>query len=122
MARKKKSKDQPSFSIESKMNNVKVLNQTDRPKEAIAYLYLIYTDLMKTKHGQPRKFHETIRDYAITCVTKLGQNPENIYPFIQKIEEIIYGGVEPTEGQFKTTLDLFAKLYSEITGKQVKFQ
>lgn len=119
MAKKKKA-SQPTFSIENKMENVAILNKTNRPKEAIAYLYLIYTDLVNIKFGQPRAFHETLKDYAITCVTKLNQNPGYIYPFIQKIEEIIYGGVEPTEDQFKATLRLFARLYFEITGKEFR--
>lgn len=119
MARKKKA--EPALDIENKVENIKVLNQTNRMKEAIAYIYLIYTDLVRLKYGQPRKFFETIRDFAITCVTKLGQNPEAIYPFIQKIEETIYGGVDPTETDFKTTLNLFSKIYTEITGKQFKF-
>ncbi len=121
MAKSKKKKGQPIFDIESKKRNIQVLNQTDRMKEAIAYIYLIYTDLIRQKYGQPRKFFETIRDFAITCVKKLGQNPESIYPFIQKIEETIYGGVEPTENDFKDTISLFSKIYTEMTGKQFRF-
>ncbi len=121
MAKKKKKKDQPTFDITHKIKNIQILNQSNRMKESIAYIYLIYTDLMRQKYGQPRKFFETIRDYAITSVTKLGQNPEIIYPFIQKIEETIYGGVEPNEADFKSTINLFSKIYTEITGKQFRF-
>jgi hypothetical protein len=121
MAKSKKKKTQQIFNIEGKVENIKTLNQTNRMKESIAYIYLIYAELMQQKFGQPRKFFETIRDYAITCVTKLGQNPESVYPFIQKIEETIYGGIEPAEIDFKNIINLFSKLYTEITGKQFRY-
>jgi hypothetical protein len=47
--------------------------------------------------------------------------PESVYPFIKKIEDIIYGGIEPTTTELNFTIDLFANLYNEITGKTVNF-
>ncbi|TFF99881.1 MAG: hypothetical protein EU542_08615 [Promethearchaeota archaeon] len=117
------SKDvKPQFiDVDRKKENLRILMKTERSKEAIAYIYLIYNDLIKNKYEKPRLAYQTIREYAITCVNELGQKPETIYPFIKKIEDIIYGGVEPTKKEFESTLNMFSNLYSEITGKNFGF-
>ena len=84
MARKKKSKkeQEPEVNIKQKFENVKTLTDSNRAKEAIAYIYLIYNDIITLKFKKPRLAYQTIREYAITCVNDLGQKPETIYPFI----------------------------------------
>jgi len=123
MAKKKKKTAEPEIDIKQKLENVKVLVDTNRPKEAIAYIYLVYDDIINVKFKKPRLIHQTIRDYAITCVNELENKlkPESVYPFIKKIEDIIYGGVEPTTKELNFTIDLFSNLYNEITGKTVNF-
>lgn len=125
MAKKKKKKKsrEPEIDIKQKFENVKVLVDTERPKEAIAYIYLVYDDLINMKFKKPRLSHQTIREYAIKCVKELEKKlkPESVYPFIKKIEDIIYGGVEPTKKELNFTIDLFSNLYNEIMGKPVKF-
>ncbi|HEC40483.1 hypothetical protein LCGC14_0710330 [marine sediment metagenome] len=121
MAKKKKKKSLvQEIDIKQKLENVKVLVNTNRPKEAVAYIYLIYDDLIRTKFNKPRLIHQTIREYAITCVKELEKNlkPESVYPFIKKIEDIIYGGIEPTKKELNFTIDLFSNLYNDITGKE----
>ncbi len=119
MAKKKKSKKErePEVDIKQKFENVKVLVDTNRAKEAIAYIYLIYNDITTIKFKKPRLAHQTIREYAIRCVTELDQKPESIYPFIKKIEDIIYGGVEPTNKELNFAVQLFSNLYNDLTGK-----
>lgn len=115
-------KKEPEFiDVERKKENLKILMETNRSKEAIAYIYLIYNDLIKNKYDKPRLAYQTIREYAITCVNELDQKPETIYPFIKKIEDIIYGGLEPTRKEFQFTLNMFSNLYNEITGKNFNF-
>ena len=123
MAKKKKKAHEPEIDITQKFENVKVWVDTNRPKEAIAYIYLVYDDLINVTFKKPRLTHQTIREYAITCVNELekGLKPESVYPFIKKIEDIIYGGVEPTTKELNFTIDLFSNLYNEITGKTVNF-
>ncbi|MFW9876358.1 MAG: hypothetical protein ACFFG0_24955 [Candidatus Thorarchaeota archaeon] len=123
MAKKKKKVPETEIDIKQKFENVKVLVTTNRPKEAIAYIYLVYDDLIKVKFKKPRLIHQTIREYAITCVNELEKKlkPESVYPFIKKIEDIIYGGVEPTTKELNFTIDLFSNLYNEITGKTISF-
>jgi hypothetical protein len=123
MAKKKKKVPEPEIDIKQKFENVKVLVNTNRPKEAIAYIYLVYDDLINVKFKKPRLIHQTIREYAIKCVNELEKKlkPESVYPFIKKIEDIIYGGVEPTTKELNFTIDLFSNLYNEITGKTVNF-
>ena len=119
MAKKKKSKkgQDTEIDISQKLENVKVLVSSNRAKEAIAYIYLIYNDIITKKFKKPRLAYQTIREYAITCVNELGQKPESIYPFIKKIEDIIYGGIEPTGKELNFTVQLFSNLYNDITGK-----
>jgi len=119
MAKKKKSKKEQELEIDisQKLENVKVLVSSNRAKEAIAYIYLIYNDIVTKKFKKPRLAYQTIREYAITCVNELGQKPESIYPFIKKIEDIIYGGIEPTVKELNFTVQLFSNLYNDITGK-----
>ncbi len=118
MAKKKKSKKEQETEIDvsQKLENVKVLVGSNRAKEAIAYIYLIYNDIITKKFKKPRLAYQTIREYAITCVNELGQKPESIYPFIKKIEDIIYGGIEPTGKELNFTVQLFSNLYNDITG------
>ncbi len=124
MAKKKKKQPEPEINIKQKFDNVKILVETNRPKEAIAYIYLVYDDLINIKFKKPRLAHQTIREYAIACVNELDMNlkPEFIYPFIKKIEDIIYGGVEPTTNELNFTIDLFTNLYNKITGKTFTFK
>ena len=127
MAKKKKKREKKfqeiEIDIKQKLENVKVLSETNRPKEAIAYIYLVYDDLVNATFRKPRLAHQTIREYAIKCVNELENNlkPESVYPFIKKIEDIIYGGIEPTTKELNFAIDLFSNLYNEITGKTVTF-
>lgn len=125
MAKKKKKKKstEPEINIKQRFDNVKILVNTNRPKEAIAYIYLVYDNLISIKFKKPRLAHQTIREYAISCVNELEKNlkPESVYPFIKKIEDIIYGGVEPTDKELNFAISLFSNLYNEITGKTFTF-
>ncbi|MGB5912944.1 MAG: hypothetical protein WBH31_17270 [Promethearchaeia archaeon] len=118
--KKKKKEPEPELDVSQSFENVKVLVQTERSTEAIAYIYLVYNDLVRKKYKKPRLAHQTIREYAITCVNELGQKPEAVYPFIKKIEDIIYGGIEPTNKELNFTIQLFSNLYNEITGKNLR--
>ena len=123
MARRKKKKEEarPEIDIKQRMENLKILIDSKRSKEGIAYIYLLYNDIIREKYDKPRLSHQTIREYAITCVNELGQNPETVYPFIKKIEDIIYGGLEPSTNEFQYTIQLFGNLYKEITGKSFTY-
>jgi len=118
--KKKKNVEEPELDVSQSFENVKILVQSNRAKEAIAYIYLVYNDLMRRKYKKPRLAYQTIREYAITCVNELGQKPESVYPFIKKIEDIIYGGIEPTSKELNFTVQLFSNLYNEITGKNLQ--
>ena len=118
MARKKK-ETQETLNVSSKLNNVKILYKTGRIKEAIAYLYTIYTDIALQKYGVRKTFSQTIRDFAIIMVKQYGQDPANIYPFIQQIERAIYGGYPSTPEFFLTIVEAFGKIYREISGHRL---
>jgi len=119
--KKKKKKVEPEFNIKERFRNVKVLVDTNRPKEAIAYIYLVYCAVLDHKFKKPRLPYQTIREYAITAVNQLGQSPESTYSFVKHIEDIIYGGLEPTINEINFTAKLFSTLYKEITKKNFSF-
>ncbi|MHA1727313.1 MAG: hypothetical protein ACTSWY_01115 [Promethearchaeota archaeon] len=115
MGRLSKKKETDS-SVNVKLRNMKSLNMTGRLKEAVAYLYLIYVDLVRQKFGVAKKYSQTIRDFAIIMVKNYKQNPQNVYPFIQRIEQTVYGDYTINQGFFKDLLQHFGKLYLELTG------
>ena len=89
----KKVKGSSSVNVNAKLKTVQILTSTGRIKEAMAYLYMIYTEMARERFGVAKKVSQTIRDYAIIMVKEMNQNPQNIYPFIQQIEKCIYGGI-----------------------------
>ena len=113
MAKKDKKKKPMLLNVNIKLKNVQVLTATGRIKEAIAYLYLIYVDLACKKFNVTKNLSQTIRDFAIIMVKKYKQNPQYIYPFIQRIEKIVYGGYPATPEFFQELKPHFGNLYSE---------
>lgn len=101
------------------LDKVRVLYATDRKREAIAYLYLLYTRLSQDKFGVQKKYSQTIRDYAIVMVKEMKQNPQKIYPFIQKVERAVYGGIPTTDQVFNDVVNSFGALYADLTGKNL---
>lgn len=104
--------------LESKIINLKILKDTGRLEESLSYLFnAIYMDLINAKFGRTRSDNETIRDFAIISVKNLKLSPTTIYPFIQKVEEIIYAKpFQITDKEFYNTINLFSPIYFELTG------
>ncbi|MFW9782106.1 MAG: hypothetical protein ACFFFB_07470, partial [Candidatus Heimdallarchaeota archaeon] len=104
--------------LESKIINLKILKESGRLEESLSYLFnAIYMDLINAKYGRSRNVNETIRDFAIISVKDLKLNPTTIYPFIQKIEEIIYAKpFQIGENDFYKTIELFSPIYFQLTG------
>ena len=104
--------------LESKIINLKILKDSGRLEESISYLFnAIYMDLINAKFNRTRKENETIRDFAIISVKDLKLTPASIYPFIQKVEEIIYARpFNITEEDFYNTCGLFSPIYFQLTG------
>ena len=104
--------------LESKLINLKILKDSGRLEESISYLFnAIYMDLINAKYGRVRKENETIRDFAIISVKELRLTPAAIYPFIQRVEAIIYAKpFKITENDFYNTCELFSPIYFQLTG------
>jgi hypothetical protein len=100
--------------IEERLENVRVLYTMGRVKEALAYLYVTYTDIAQFKHGIEKQASQTTTEFAILMVKQFGQNPQNIYPFIQEIEQVIYGGYPYNEQVFMHAVQLFGQIYLEL--------
>ncbi len=104
--------------LESRIKNLKILKDSGRLEESISYLFIaIYMDLINAKYNRKRKENETIRDFAIISVKELKLTPSSIYPFIQKVEEIIYAKpFKIIEQDFYNTCELFSPIYFQLTG------
>jgi hypothetical protein len=104
--------------LESKLINLRLLKDSGRLEESISYLFnAIYIELVNAKYGRTRKENETIRDFAIISVKELKLTPAAIYPFIQKVEEIIYARpFKITDNDFYKTCELFSPVYFQLTG------
>jgi hypothetical protein len=115
--RLQKDKEMLAREIEERLENVRKLYRMGRVKEALAYLYVIYTDLALFKYGIEKEASQTTTEFAIVMVKQYGSNPQNIYPFIQEIEQVIYGGYPYNEQVFMRTVGLFDQIYQEIMQK-----
>jgi len=102
----------------SRIKNLKILKDSGRLEESLSYLFnAIYMDLVNAKYGRTRRDNETIRDFAIVSVKELKLTPATVYPFIQKIEEVIYAKpFKITEKDFYKTCELFSPIYFQLTG------
>jgi hypothetical protein len=107
-----------NIQLESKIKNLKILKDSGRLEESLSYLFnAIYMDLVNAKYNRIRKENETIRDFAIVSVKELKLTPSSIYPFIQQVEEIIYGKpYKITEADFYKICELFSPIYFQLTG------
>jgi len=114
---KKKQEAKRTFDIGSKLKNIKTLYATKRLKESIAYMFMLYTQLCQVKYNEKRLPSQSVRDYAMIMVKKHNQNPQSIYPFIQPVESIIYGGRQPSVEVFQQTTTLFGSVFQEVVGK-----
>ncbi|UYP48172.1 hypothetical protein NEF87_004457 [Candidatus Lokiarchaeum ossiferum] len=105
----------------SRFENVNVLYNQGRRREAIAYTYKIFADLINEKYGLVREEHETIRVFAITCVTKYGLDPMRTYPYLALVENIVYGFYDLNLEAFKKSMLVFGRVFQEITGTMLEF-
>jgi len=120
MAKKKKATTKgQSFDLSSKLKNIQTLVLTKRPKEAIAYQYMLFTMLCGMKYREAKHPSQSIRDFAMTMVRNHSLNPANVYPFVQEVEHIIYGGRQPNDEAYQRSLERFGEVFKEITGKKL---
>jgi hypothetical protein len=117
MAKKKIASQQ--IDVSTRLKNVRMLYNSNRIKESIAYLYVCYTGLANEKLGQAKTYSQTIRDYAIILVKKFNQDPQKIYPFIQQVERVVYGGFPASKEYFQEVTQNFGKLYVDLTGSSM---
>ncbi len=104
--------------LEKKISNLKILKETGRLEEALSYLFnAIFMTLIDGKYGRKKKKFETIRDFAIVSVKEFKMKPTVVYPFMTKVEEIIYSRpFEITENDFYSVVELFSQVYFDLTG------
>ncbi len=95
---------------------ITMLYSQGRKREAIAYTYKIYTDLINEKYSLERSNAQTLREFAIICVMKYGLDPLRVYPYIAMIEDVIYGAYEVDRKIFDKAITLFGRIFQEITG------
>ncbi len=100
---------------------INLLYNQNRRREAIAYTYKIYTDLINEKYGLIREKTQTLREFAIVCVTKYGMDPLRTYPYTSLVENVIYGAYDLDDRAFEKAMNTFSRIYEEITGTLLNF-
>ncbi len=108
--------------LQNKLKNITILKNTERREESVVYLFYIFLQLSEAKYGIVKQPNETVNDYAIKCVRDMGLNPLKIYPFIKKIEQILYGSRgKISEQDFEEIFSQFISIFYDLTGRQIKF-
>lgn len=107
-----------SIPLEDKIKNLKILKDTGRLEESLSYLFnAIFMELVSAKYGREKKEFETIRDFAIVSVKELGLKATVVYPFMTKVESIIYNRpFKISDKEFYGACDIFSPVYFELTG------
>jgi hypothetical protein len=95
---------------------ITMLYEIGRRREALAYTYKIYSDLINEKYSLAREMAQTLREFAVVCVTKYGQDPLKVYPYVSIVENVIYGAIEVDAAIFDRAMTLFGRVFQEITG------
>ena len=119
MAKKNKGPQQQKFDLGSKIGNIQILLHSNRRKEAIAYIFMLYQMMCAAKFKQPKFPSQSIRDYAMVMIKNHGQNPRNVYPFIESVESVIYGGKQPSQSMYKKSVESFAPVFKDVSGKDL---
>jgi hypothetical protein len=114
MAKKKVS---ATFDVGARLKNIQALYRSHRSKEAIAYMFVLYTMLCRAKFGENKLPQQSIREFGMAMCNKHGQDPQKVYPFVQNVEAIIYGGRQPSEDVFKQSIEAFGVVFQDITGR-----
>ena len=93
------------------------------PDEEIKVTAVIRNPFSETKNWTAIYYFmsEDEKSFSAVGQTKeLKLNPASVYPFIQKIEQIIYYPYNVTDRDFYDTVELFSPLYFQLTGAQFK--
>ncbi|MHA1519468.1 MAG: hypothetical protein ACTSRK_04730 [Promethearchaeota archaeon] len=98
-----------------------MLFKVNRRREAIGYSYKIFSDLITEKYGLMREINQTLREFAILCVTKYGLDPLRTYPYIALVENVTYGAYDLTSDAYERAMKVFGRIYQEITGTVLNF-
>jgi len=101
----------------SRLKNIPMLVETKRIKEAIAYQFMIFVVLCTAKYKRPKLPSQSIRDYAMIMVKEFNMDPGSVYPFIQEIEQVIYGGKAASLDAYQRSLVTFGQVFEQIVGK-----
>ena len=106
----------------SVMGAVTSLFLTGRISEAIAYLFIIYRNTVNGKFNLQQRENETLRDFGILIVNKYGQDPLRVHPFVSYVESFIYGGRKAERKDFERAVEMFQRLYWNLTGDVLDYK
>ncbi|GAB4323227.1 MAG: hypothetical protein Kow0069_28300 [Promethearchaeota archaeon] len=96
------------------VERLRSLYETGRIREAMAYLFISFQRLVEANVEIVKEPSWTIRQFAINLVRDKAQSPELIYPFIQKIEDALYGGNVIEKEHLVDAFNMFGKIYDAI--------
>ncbi|MHA1731058.1 MAG: hypothetical protein ACTSU5_03905 [Promethearchaeota archaeon] len=99
---------------------VEYFYRAGRIKEAVAYLFAQISRIIEGVKEVQRDPSTTARAFATQLIEDGVMTPEVLFPFVQKVEEVLYSGSPVKREDLVQAFDLFNKLYQSITNKPVE--
>ena len=94
-------------------NNLDLLKESGRLREAIVLCYQTFITLAKNKFAKDRPKHRTFREFAMEIV-KEGLDPGLVYNFTTLYEEIRFGKRPATQDAFMDAHKMLKRLEDEL--------
>ena len=90
--------------------NIGLLEEGDRFKEMVVYLFQTFVELVEENVGIERPESQTYREFAMDLVKKIKMDVSLIYPFVSLFEEIRYSNHPINKAMYTEARKLFDNL------------
>ena len=103
-------KDAPLVDLKKMDKNINLLEEGNRYREMIVYLFQVFIDLIDASVGIERPESQTYREFAMNLVKKIKIDVSMIYPFVSLFEEIRYSNHPINKAMYTEARKLFDNL------------
>ncbi|MHA1786311.1 MAG: DUF4129 domain-containing protein [Candidatus Helarchaeota archaeon] len=106
----RKKKEAKVVDMKKVEKNLKLLEEGNRIKEMVVYLFQVFIELVDSMIGIERIKSQTYREFAMDLVKKIKIDVELIYPFVSLFEEIRYSSHPINKAMYTEARKLFDNL------------
>ncbi|MHA1370509.1 MAG: hypothetical protein ACTSWN_15825 [Promethearchaeota archaeon] len=99
-----------------KLDIVRILLESGKTREAMVYMFHILAFIIQDKFDFPRRPSMTVKEYLSNFMRNLEMPGDNIHPFVQLFEELIYSHHQFPPNVFNEYYNRWANLYRDISG------